>query len=95
MLYVSDSSRGWRDSNLIQWLNAEPCSASRGLELLTHPEVWHAGHLKDRIEYFDEILMPLATREVNQTLARELRDIWFVHDGAMMHDARERSAGRL
>ena len=94
MLYVSDSSRGWRDSNMIEWLNAEPGSAPRGLELLTHPEVWYAGHLRDRIQYFDEILMPLATREVNQTLARELRDIWFVHDGAMMHDARERSAGR-
>lgn len=95
VLYVSDSSRGWRDTNLINWLNRDPAFPQRGLELLTHPEVWYAGHIRDRIRYFDEVLMPLATREVNDVLARELRDIWFVHDGALMHDERERAAGRL
>jgi hypothetical protein len=95
LLYVSDSSRGWRDTNLVKWLQRDPGLPQRGLELLTHPEVWYAGHITDRIRYFDEVLMPLATREVNDVLARELRDIWFVHDGAMMHDARERAEGRM
>lgn len=95
VLYVSDSSRGWRDENMVRWLEAEPATAARGLELLTHPEVWHRGELRDRIQYFDEVLMPMATREVNEILARELRDIWFIHDGARMHDERERAADRI
>ena len=95
VLYVSDSSRGWRDDNVIQWMNRAPAFPQRGLQFLTHPELWYAGHLRDRIQYCDEVLLPLAAGEVNDFIMRELRDIWFVHDGAMMHDARERAAGRL
>jgi peptidoglycan/xylan/chitin deacetylase (PgdA/CDA1 family) len=95
VLYVSDSSRGWRDLNMIHWLNADPAASARGLELLTHPEVWFGGHLADRIEYLDQLLMPLVTEEVNQIIGHELREIWLHHDGARMHDERERAAGRL
>ena len=95
VLYVSDSSRGWRDDNVIQWMNRAPAFPQRGLQFLTHPEVWYAGHLRDRIQYCDEVLQPLAAGEVNDFIMRELRDIWLTHDGARMHDERERAAGRL
>jgi hypothetical protein len=95
VLYVSDSSRGWRDDSMIRWLRRSAAFPQRGLQLLTHPEVWHAGHLRDRIQYCDEVLLPLATAEVTDSIARELRDIWLINDGARMHDERERAAGRL
>jgi hypothetical protein len=92
MLYVSESSRGWRDENLLRWLHANADASERGLELLTHPEVWLAGHLRDRIRYMDEVLSPMAASEAHQIISQELRDIWLNHDGARMHDERERSA---
>jgi hypothetical protein len=89
VLYVSESSRGWRDDNMLRWLHADPSSSARGLQLLTHPEVWYAGDIQDRIQYANEVLLPLATSEITDFISSELRDIWLTHDGARMHDARE------
>jgi len=92
VLYVSESSRGWRDENLIRWMAGSTGFSQRGLQLLVHPEVWHAGHLRDRLEYLEKIYYPLASAEACENILRELRDIWLTHDGARMHDERERSA---
>jgi hypothetical protein len=91
VLYVSDSSRGWRDENMLQWLHADPSSSPRGMQLLTHSELWYAGHLRDRIQYADDVLLPLSASEVTEFISGELRGIWLTHEGARMHDAREQA----
>ncbi len=91
VLYVSDSSRAWRDDNLLRWLHADPSTSTRGLQLLTHSEVWYAGQIPDRLQYADEVLLPLAAAEVTDFISGELRGIWKTHEGALMHDARERA----
>ena len=91
VLYVSDSSRAWRDDNLLRWLHADPSTSTRGLQLLTHSEVWYAGQISDRLQYADEVLLPLAAAEVTDFISGELRGIWKTHEGALMHDARERA----
>lgn len=92
MLYVSDSCRAWRDENLLTWLHAVPGEAPRGLQFLTHPELWLAGHIHDRMEYLETVLTPLIVREAQQFAGEEMCALWSTHEGARLHDARVRAA---
>lgn len=93
LLYVSDSCRAWRDDSLLRWLHGSADPSSRGLQLLTHPELWCAGEISDRMRYCDEVLLPLMAAEVMEAAAAEIREVWRTHEGARRHDEREQGAG--
>ena len=67
--------------------------SGRGLQLLTHPELWCAGQIRDRLRHCDEVLLPLVSSEVTEFASREVRGFWLAHDAARLHDEREQSAG--
>lgn len=88
LLYVSDSCRAWRDENLLRCFSSDPPPR---LLLLTHPEVWLAGDIADRISYLEQVVLPAATRPVREYIERDVREIWKTHPGALAHDKREQT----
>ena len=85
LTYISDSCRGWRDSELLHFL--EPEGPDR-LLLLTHPELWMDGNIADRMEYLTQVLIPRTPTEALPYFQDEVPSIWKKHVGALSHDLR-------
>lgn len=55
LLYVSDSRRMWRDSDLLWCFSDSP---PKKLMLNTHPYSWLDGEIADNIEYLNKVIIP-------------------------------------
>lgn len=87
--YVSDSCRAWRDESLLECLRPD---GPRRLLLLTHPELWLDGSVRDRITYLETVLRPNVAAQQIDFVDRTVRGVWGRHPGPPLHDAREAAA---
>jgi len=85
-LYISDSCRGWRDESLLRCFGED---APYRVMLLTHPELWLDGRVRNRFSYLDSVLTPAALNPLETYYHAEVASIWRAHAGAAAHDARE------
>ncbi|HEX7137807.1 MAG TPA: GNAT family N-acetyltransferase [Vicinamibacterales bacterium] len=89
-LYFSDSCRGWRDEALLRCFGEDP---PHRVMLLTHPELWLDGSVRDRLAYLDRVLTPAALSAPETYYRAEVASIWRNHAGGAAHDAREGRQG--
>lgn len=86
LMYVSDSCRAWRDESLLRCFGPD---APLRLLLLTHPELWLAGGVRDRMEFLETVLLPGTTAQAAAFVDETVRGVWERHPGPPAHDARE------
>lgn len=86
LTYVSDSCRAWRDESLLRCFGPD---APRRLLLLTHPELWLDGGVRDRMEFLETVLLPNTTAQHAAFVDQTVRGVWQRHPGPPLHDARE------
>ncbi|GMV38520.1 MAG: hypothetical protein AMXMBFR64_02360 [Myxococcales bacterium] len=91
LAYVSDSCRGWRDLELLRWIDAPPPRAM----LLTHPELWLDGSVVDRLDYLERVVLPRAVGPLQRYFGEDVRAIWRDHAGGRAHDQRTGAALRI
>jgi hypothetical protein len=93
LLYVSDSSRAWRDDSLLRCFSKT--EAPRKLLLLTHPGLWLDGGILIITEYLEKILAQRAPDQVRRYFAEYLVGVARIHPPVKAYEARLREAGLL
>lgn len=86
LLYVSDSCRAWRDESLLSCISSNP---PQRVLFNTHPELYLAENMPDRMRYLHEVLMPRVLRFQRDYFEKEVCQVWQTHPGPRMHDTRE------
>jgi hypothetical protein len=74
--YISDSCRAWRDDNLLKLFSPNP---PKKVVLNTHPELWLAGEVKDRLTYVKTILLDEGTRQHRDYFNLVVHEAWKTH----------------
>ncbi len=83
MIYISDSTRAWRDETLLSCFGDNP---PQRVQLLTHPELWLNEMHKSRIAYMRKELFP--RMDLSASMKKDYLNIWTTHEAAQLHDKR-------
>lgn len=84
LMYISDSTRSWRDENLLACFSASP---PQRLMLNFHPEFWLGDAVQDRWTYAQEKMMS-NINELSATCLNEQQKVWRGHIATRLHDQR-------
>ncbi len=85
VVYISDSTRAWRDDNIVKLQQGS--LDSKWFMINLHPILWSEVEMTDRLEFLCDTIATRYDREVRDILIKA-RPSWLGHRGGQTHDRR-------